>query len=225
MALVVSFVAITTSSYAASKTRAALQTDLDNNKIRTFNALLMHEDHTTMNDSYFNLATDGIDAVTGITATNAELNNVADDSVRIVTLTGAVTLTCALNGTGIINYISSSASNATITIPAATGAGCSFDLLWQAAPTGSGDTVQVTGNDEFQGLLQTLTDDADNMEAWKAAIGSDNDSISLTSSTQLAAGGLLRMKITDVDTDTLAIEGVGNSTGTEVTPFATGQRP
>lgn len=159
-----------------------------------------------------------------LTATAAEINKVADDSARVVEITGTYALTAATNGTGVINYVSSSASNATITFPAATGTGTCYKLVWQAAPAAGGDTVQVTGNDEFQGVVFTLTDDTANAEGWAAAIGSDNDSITLDSATKFAAGGLARLNVCDVDTDTLHIEGFGNSTGTEATPFATGQR-
>lgn len=73
MALV-AVMAFPTDAFAAAKTRAALQTDLDNNKRDPFNVHLDFADKTNINDSMFNLATDGIDAITGVTSTNAELN-------------------------------------------------------------------------------------------------------------------------------------------------------
>lgn len=61
-------------AFAAAKTRAALQTDLLNGKETNYNVHTDFANKTTINDSMFNLATDGIDAVTGITSTNAEVN-------------------------------------------------------------------------------------------------------------------------------------------------------
>lgn len=73
-AICVSVLVLSNDALAAAKTRAALQTDLDNGKFRVYNAESMHEDLTTVNDSALILATDGIDAITGVTTTNTELN-------------------------------------------------------------------------------------------------------------------------------------------------------
>lgn len=62
MALVATM-AFSTGANAAAKTRAALQTDLDNHNLQEYNAALNIEDMTTMNDSAFNLTTDTLDDV------------------------------------------------------------------------------------------------------------------------------------------------------------------
>lgn len=225
MAIVIMMLTVVSVADATTKSRALLQTDLDNDKLDTFSPHLMHENMTNMTDSHFNLTTDAITDIGTITATEAEINKIADDSARVLSVSGSSTFTCATNGTGVINYISSSASNATITLPAATGSGCGYQLTWDNVPTASGDIIQVTGNDEFQGVVYTLSDDSDALKGWAAAVGGDNDQITYNSTTQMGATAGVTLLVTDVTTDVYAVEAVGSSTGTEVTPFATGQRP
>lgn len=62
MALVISL-AIPIDAFAAAKTRAALQTDLDNHKRDPYNVHLDYADKTTINDSTFNLTTDDLDDI------------------------------------------------------------------------------------------------------------------------------------------------------------------
>ena len=62
MALVVTM-AFSTDAFAAAKSRANLQTDLDNHNLQEYNAALNIEDMTTLNDSAFNLTTDTLDDI------------------------------------------------------------------------------------------------------------------------------------------------------------------
>ncbi len=200
MAVAIVALSFVSLAHATEKTRAALQTEFETYKLREFNA-----------GSNFD-----------------RLINFSDSAVMkqdIVLVSGSTTFTCADNGTGAINYISSSASNATITLPAATGTGCGYQLTWDNVPTASGDIIQVTGNDEFQGVVYSLSDTSDNLIGWAAAAAGDNDQITYTSSTQMGATAGVTLLVRDVTTDVYSVEAVGSSTGTEVTPFATGQRP
>jgi len=92
MALVATL-AFSTGANAAAKSRVNLQTDLLNGKTNQYNAEALFEDLTSLNDSAFNLATDAIDAISGVTATNAELNildGVTSTSTELNLLDGAV---------------------------------------------------------------------------------------------------------------------------------------
>ncbi len=164
---------------------------------------------------------------TAVSATAAEINNIADDSARLVAIgAGSTTASCAVNGTGKINYISSS-TDATITLPAATGSGCVYEFTWSTLPaqTGqTGDVIQVTGNDEFRGILATLSDDSAAVKGFAMAGGSDNDKLAFTSSTKYVATKGVSIKIKDIAADVFHVEGTGSSTGSEASPAATGQR-
>lgn len=163
----------------------------------------------------------------GAGATNAEIDRIADDSGRLVDIAaGAQSFTCAANGTGLINIIDN-ATDTTVTLPAATGSGCVYEVRWQSLPAASGqsgDVVQVTGDDEFRGVLGTLSDDAAGLKGWALAGGSDNDKLTFTSSTKFVATKGVAIKFKDVAADVYHVEGMGSSTGTEATPAATGQR-
>lgn len=177
---------------------------------------------TLANDAVLVSATEIAGFGTG--ATKDEIDRIADDSDRVNALDTSTSVTCATHGTGQINYISSSFSSWTGTLPAATGSGCEYTFVWSAKPYSSGDTIQVTGNDEFRGTLYALSDDSAAVKGWAAASGSDNDSITFNSSTKFGAQAGSVVKVRDVATDVYQINGFGASTGTEATPFATGQR-
>ena len=160
----------------------------------------------------------------GVNATVAEIDRVADDSARVNSVTGTTAIDCATHGTGQVNYISSSGSNATLTLPAATGSGCSYEFVWSNAPTASGDVIQVTGDDSFNGVFLMAQDSADTLVAFETA--ADTDKLTFTSSTKYCATGLCRIEFQDVVADKYYIvDGVGVGTGTEATPGATAQRP
>ena len=161
---------------------------------------------------------------TAITATAAEINRIADDSARVVTVTDTYAAACATNGTGVINYISSSSANATVTLPAATGTGCVYEFTWLAAPTGSGDVIQVTGDDSFNGVFWMANDSDATASAFETS--SDTDKLTFTSSTKGVSQAGAWIRFQDAATDKFVITGSSLiGTGSEATPGATGQRP
>lgn len=161
----------------------------------------------------------------GSGATAAEIERIADDSARIVTFSeDTETLTCAANGTGIINYISSANANSTLTLPAASGTGCIFDFVWLAAPYNNGDVIQVTGDDSINGVFWMSQDGGNSSVAFETA--SDSDKLTFTSSTKGVAQAGVWLKLLDAGTDKFVILGSSLAgTGTEATPAGTGQRP
>ena len=106
--IVMSALAITQVANAAAKTRANLQTDLLNGKETHYNVHTDFANKTTINDSCFNLATDGIDAVTGITASNTEINYLDLDALGTGANTKAVVLDAGEDfiwpATGVLTY-------------------------------------------------------------------------------------------------------------------------
>lgn len=149
LALCLSVLVYSNGTMAAQKSRTDLQTDLDNAKLNEYNAELFNDVLTTANDSAFNLTTDDLDDISdGSTSklipaadatllgsiessgvTSAEIDKVADDSDRIVSVSGVTALTCATNGTGFINFISSGSGIFTGTLPAATATGCVYNFV------------------------------------------------------------------------------------------------
>ncbi len=107
---------------AAQKSRSALQTDLDNNKLDTYSPELLNADLTTINDSSFNLTTDTLaDIPTGTAALNTGANvgtagtgvtavEFGDgfNHVTVLTLTAAAltptTIPADAEGAGVIIY-------------------------------------------------------------------------------------------------------------------------
>ena len=113
--------AFSPASFAAQKSRTALQTDLDNNKLDTYAPELLNADLTTLNDSSFNLLTDTLaDIPTGTAALNTGANlgtagtgvtavEFGDgfNHVTVLTLTAAAltpTIPADAEGAGIIIY-------------------------------------------------------------------------------------------------------------------------
>lgn len=155
---------------------------------------------------------------TALTATTAEINRATDVSARLVAAGATLTLTVATHSDKAI--LLDTAAGSTITLPAATGTGARFDFLVSVTPTSNQHRINVVGNDAFYGTLFMAQDAADTVVAWEAA--SDADQINLNGSTK---GGLVGdwIRIWDMATDKWAITGTLAGTGTEVTPFATGQ--
>lgn len=157
-------------------------------------------------------------------STDDEIDRIADDSDRVNAISGTVAADCATHGTGQINYISSTGANATITLPAASGTGCSYYFTWTGAPVQTGsDVIQVTGDDSFNGVFWMAQDSGNTAVAFETA--SDTDKLSFNSSTQGVATAGAWVKFIDIATDVWLIGGSSLiGTGTEATPGATGQR-
>ena len=207
LAVCLSILAISYGADAAQKSRTAIQTDLDNNKLDTYAPELLNADLTTINDSSFNLTTDSLDTL-----------------MSVLSVSGTTALTCAINGTGVLNFISSGSAIFTGTLPAATGTGCIYSFVWSALPAAGGDIIQVTGNDSFNGVFEMAADGGDTAVFFETA--ADTDKLTFSSSTQGASLIGVSFTIADVGTDVWAIMHSSLAgTGSEATPGATGQRP
>lgn len=130
----------------------------------------------------------------------------ATETVAAVTHAGA----CIALDTG---------GGSTITLPAATGTGNRYCFVVTVAGT---HVINVVGNDEFVGGIHQGNDSDNTTVFWPAADGSDNDRITLNNGSQ---GGFVgcRYDIVDILTDNWSVIGSCDASGTEATPFATGQ--
>lgn len=150
----------------------------------------------------------------------SEIPGLGDQTIAV---SGTTAATCNTNGLRRVNVLAGS-TNSTVTLPAATGTGCVYKFVWAAVPAASGDIIQVTGDDSFNGVFVVAQDGGDTIVAFETA--SDTDKLTFTSSTKYASKAGISIEFTDYATDKWMItDGIGAATGTEATPGATGQRP
>ena len=114
------------------------------------------------------------------------------------------------------------AAGTTVTLPPATGSGAMIHCVVSVTATSNQHRVNVTGNDEFVGIIHQAADGGATANAYEALDTVDNDRIDLNGTT---TGGIVGDWLTfvDITTDNWLVSGSVSSTGTEATPFATGQ--
>lgn len=112
------------------------------------------------------------------------------------------------------------AAGSTITLPAAVGSGAMFRFLVTVAATSNQHRINVVGNDAFFGVFIAGNDSDNTVVAWPTAADADQINMSGT-----ATGGFKGAFITlqDMLPDCWSVFGVSDASGTEATPFATGQ--
>lgn len=137
---------------------------------------------------------------------------------NVVLVTAATTLDPDTHAGRIIVF--NDADGATITLPAATGSGNSYEFVVGVTATSNQHRVNVTGDDAMVGVVHVAQDGGDTSIAFEA--GADTDQINMNGSTQ---GGIRGdwFKVTDILADLWAVQGNIQATGTEATPFVTGQ--
>jgi hypothetical protein len=107
------------------------------------------------------------------------------------------------------------AAGCTLTLPAATGSGNSYEFI--GAVDASGDQIiQVVGDDTMAGVAYLGNDSAGASCFYTAAT---SDTITLNGTT---TGGLKgwRVQVTDIAADTWAVMVFSEASGTEATPFS-----
>lgn len=163
---------------------------------------------------------DELTAISGLTATASEINNVADVSARLVAAGATLTLTAAAHSGKIIAL--DTAAGSAITLPAATGSGAQFDFLVTVKPTSNQHRISVVGNDAFYGSVNIL--DADAAAQNSFAAGSDADQFNLNGTTTGGQkGDWVRMVDMVADGWHVMAQLVCPSGSDDATPFATGQ--
>jgi hypothetical protein len=148
-----------------------------------------------------------------IASTPAEIDTICDRSAWVVAQAAGNFSFAAGTHNNKLTLVED--ADVVITLPAATGSGNVYYVVFGLACTGA--LISVTGNDTFFGGCMGVDDDADAAYAWKAE-ASDNEVNLNGTSTGGAKGDWFRF--TDAKTDEWYVEGfVTNSGGSEATPF------
>jgi hypothetical protein len=169
-------------------------------------------------------ATDAeLSLLTGLLATGAEINRVAQASTRIVSITtSTIALTLAAHDGKTVVF--NRAAGIAATLPAATGSGARFRIVVGTAFTGDA-TIKVNttpGTDTMVGLVLGLDGDGVPANAW--TVGGTNDTITMDGSAtpNMTQGGFVgdMYDIQDIATGVWQVNGFIKQTGTEATPMS-----
>lgn len=135
-----------------------------------------------------------------------------------VNITAATTLNATDHAGRLMRF--NIAAGVTATLPAATGTGNRYRFVVNTTVTSVADIIAVVGNDSFFGNIISSADAGNTVNGWEAA--ADADQISLNGTT---TGGIAGdyIEVTDIALDRWLAWGITQSTGTEATPFLTGQ--
>jgi hypothetical protein len=152
------------------------------------------------------------------TITLPDATTTLDDQRTVTGAGGTETLTSQDCGQTILL---DTAAGSVVTLPAATGSGCTFRFLVTVTNTSNDHSVVVVGNDEFVGGLISIGTTADNADAFTAADAADVDAIQMNGSTE---GGLLGtwIVIQDISADNWGLSGIVISTDASATMLASG---
>lgn len=116
------------------------------------------------------------------------------------------------------------AAGTTVTLPLATGTGNRYCFVVTVAATSNQHRINVAAGatNAFAGGIIQGNDSDNTTVMWPAAAASDNDQINLSGT---ATGGFkgARYEIVDEVTGSWSVIGWSDASGTEATPFATGQ--
>ena len=156
------------------------------------------------------------DATTTLTATALELNEMNDMSAKVVApATGNLSVTQALHGNRILYYDD---ADGAVTLPAASGTGYSYLIVFKTAFTG-GTIKCASGTDDFLGGCSGMDTDVDGTAKSFSADAGD-DTVTLNG---VATGGIAGdwIRFTDVASAKWLVEGwLSFSGGAEATPFS-----
>lgn len=128
----------------------------------------------------------------------------------------ASTLTARVDAHAGVPVVLNRAAGITVTLPAATGSGASFEFIIGTTVTSNSTIIKVANSsDVMAGALTVATDIA----GVTCPTTSTSDTITLNGST---TGGVIgsRVKLIDVATNLWSVSGELVSTGTEATPFS-----
>jgi hypothetical protein len=178
------------------------------------------QDNPTLNGgTAYNLNLTGTPQIGGVslTATAAEINNVADTSSRLVAASAAtLAVTAAAHDGKVIVF--DRAAGCVATLPAATGSGATFRFTVKTLVTSNNYVIQVADNTDVMSGSLFVTDQAAGTGTEFSTVAA-SDTITMNGSTTGGlAGGILTL--IDVAANLYAIHGNIVATGVEATPFS-----
>ena len=136
----------------------------------------------------------------------------------VINIAAATTLNAQTHAGKLMRF--NIAAGVTATLPAATGTGNSYRFVVNTTVTSVADIIAVVGTDAFFGNIYTSQDSADTVVSWTAA--ADSDHISLNGTTTGGVAGDY-IEVTDIASGRWLAVGWTSASGTEATPFLTGQ--
>lgn len=135
-------------------------------------------------------------------------------NLGVTTLTASITLDKNAHAGRVIAL--SAAAGLTVTLPAATGSGMSFEIVVATTVTSNSYIVQVaSASDTINGVLGLATDIA----GTNIPTAATTDTITMNGSTTGGVKGS-RIVLTDLASGAWALSGALVTTGTETTPFS-----
>lgn len=162
-----------------------------------------------------------LNTMSGILADVNELNRVADNSTRLVTVTAAtLAVTEAAHDKKVV--ILDRAAGITVTLPAATGSGAEFFfVVGPTALSAASHVIKVADNtDEFRGIAVGADDDGEGATGYTWKADDDDDTVTMDGT---ATGGKYgdSWRFIDIGSNIWYVEGrLKQSGGSEATPFS-----
>lgn len=154
----------------------------------------------------------------GLTATDDEINAVADVSGRIIDLDAtSLTVTAGTHGERIVT-LSHTAATSTVTLPAATGTGNIYRFIVSAVNTNNHVIQVANATDVFEGVAWMANDTDSSVSAFET--GASDDTLTLNGTTTGGAAIGDKVEIIDYASGKFMIHAFLTGTGTEATPFS-----
>lgn len=159
-----------------------------------------------------------LESFSGLTATAAELNAVADISGRVVPITGSVTVTQAVHGGRTI--LVNANADMTITLAAMSGSGEKYRIAFGVSMSSKTCKVVATGAHLFGGVFMNTDTAAGTLfTAVAAANASGSTNMTFDGATTGGRKGDW-VEIEDGAASIGLVKGMLNGSGTEATPFS-----
>jgi hypothetical protein len=160
---------------------------------------------------------------TAVTATGAEINQVAKSSTKVGVAAGSTKTLTSANNNQTINL--DTLTGSVVTLPAASGSGVKFKFLVTVLATSASHKIQVANASDFMiGMITTMSDDPATVKAFAAAnsgtVSTNSDTITLNRSTTGSVVVGEWLEVEDVAANTWAVRGLTASTGTEASAFS-----
>lgn len=139
------------------------------------------------------------------------------DFYQPISLTAATVSLTKNNHAGTV-LLANRAAGITATLPAAAGAGSTFEIVVATTITSNNLVIQVANaSDVMTGVAISAADGGDTAVAFETA--ADTDTITMNGSTK---GGIKgdRIVLKDIAANLWSVTIIGSATGSEVTPFS-----